>query len=309
MENSVKPGKEIKREEVNESFELVDINNVHSKNLLQSERNSRRGKIISSEKEKNKKEKNKKGSIPFISKFQGKDDRTLSIKSDKNDDSCSDQESLDEIDHLINKYGSRSKVIIEDKAHVNLDFDDDMLKTEKQKKNIKPVNEKNKNMKINHMLLKKPQINSTGNSELSINNTNTSLQTNITKSTKPQSNSNKNPPKINSEKEHAPAFPDRVKIIDPVIVNKKLKVSNSDLLLTIFEICLFSNEYGFRYKSKSKVFWEDICKKENYKNIFAKYKPDTLKKYWSLLSEVKDYQKVIELIHMYKDLIDLEDLK
>lgn len=99
------------------------------------------------------------------------------------------------------------------------------------------------------------------------------------------------------------------RIIDISVVNSQSEITNSDLILCILEICINSIYYGFKYSNKSKIFWENLMKKNEFKNIFLNFKPETLKKYWIILSEIKDYEKAVDLININKDLIDRKELK
>jgi hypothetical protein len=99
------------------------------------------------------------------------------------------------------------------------------------------------------------------------------------------------------------------RIIDTSVVNSQSDITNSDLILCILEICINSIYYGFKYSNKSKIFWENLIKKNEFKNIFINFKPETLKKYWIILSEIKDFNKAVDLINKNKELIDRKELK
>jgi hypothetical protein len=267
-----------------------------------------------------------KYSIPFITKTQKEEKEE--IKSVKNNNGARKKSGNivgeDEIDCLINKIDkSKGRVIIEDKA--KLEFDD----TEMENK-IKVNVNKNLNMDIREVFIKQSNKGIKGiNTKMQVFNSQDedNLKSQIQMSEEVKSEqinfSEKssliieppkialNPPKINSNPQYKLPYKSaaKIKIIDPYIINYQEKITNSELILSILELCLNSKEYGFKYKTKSRAFWEDILKKENLKNIFINFKADTLKKYWSILSELKDQSQLIDLIKEYKDLIDHEELK
>ena len=224
-----------------------------------------------------------KDAIPFISKI-AKDEKEefrnmhANKKIKKN---SGNKRGEDEIDSLLNSIDrSKGKIIIDDMA--KLDFDE----TEGQKK----IKTAGKNMDIRESFL---GTNVNISNKISLENKKNDLNINI--------NVNNNStilPLIKSNKKS---------IIDPYIVNNKKIITNSDLILCILELCINSKEYGFKYKTKSRAFWEEIIKKNNLKQIFVNFKPDTLKKYWSYLAELKEYNKIVELINEYKDIIDSDD--
>lgn len=87
-------------------------------------------------------------------------------------------------------------------------------------------------------------------------------------------------------------------------LNKKTKLNNSDFILALLEISLNSHKYGIEFSNKSKFFWEEVIRLGQFKNIFLKFKSETLRKYWRFLSENEDVEKVLETVKKFRDSID-----
>lgn len=135
---------------------------------------------------------------------------------------------------------------------------------------------------------------------------NTYFQENCTKNTKQVLNPNR---KINKSNLTNKTSASHEKIIDPATLNEKEEFSNSEIIKCITEVSLNSKWYGFSFSTKSKIFWNEVSQSKSFKNIFQNYKPDTLKKYWILLSEIKEKDKLISVIEKYRNIIDCSKLK
>jgi hypothetical protein len=313
---------------INNSLDIVDINNEKQ---LDPDNKNFKGRPL--------------GGIPFINK-QSKDQKEdIDCNVINNNKKLKDlnYDSPDEIDMLVSKIGKTKglQVKIEDKG--KLDFDEDekkykmtnngnslitsifTKKSENSNSLISPVagenvlNKnsdkkfvKNENLEESNLNLNKKtnQIQTI----FSKDNTITSSKSNITINIQVNSNSNLNPKnsapkKIQNIKENVIKTPQNNLFINPYEVNNQEFVLNGDLILCILELCINSNDYGFKYKSKSRAFWEEIFKRDNLKNIFVNFKPDTLKKYWSILSDVKEYKRVVDIVNQYKEIIDNEEVK
>jgi hypothetical protein len=97
--------------------------------------------------------------------------------------------------------------------------------------------------------------------------------------------------------------------IDPYEINKQEEVTNSDLILCILELCLNPGKYELNYSPKSKVFWDGVLKRENLKNIFRNFKSETLKKYWLILFEAKNYTQAVSIVNKHRELINNRKIK
>ena len=86
-------------------------------------------------------------------------------------------------------------------------------------------------------------------------------------------------------------------------LSKHHLITYSDILLALLEVGKNSNSYLFAYSSKSKCFWTDILQYTILKKIFADFKAETLRKYWSELSKF-DTEEATDLIKKHKSYLD-----
>ena len=98
-------------------------------------------------------------------------------------------------------------------------------------------------------------------------------------------------------------------VIDLEEVKKKEKVENSDIILSLIEVCQNASKYGLTSSNKSRLFWDELFKKEEISRVFNNFKSETLRKYWRLISELDKNQKVIEKTRQFADLINKENVK
>ena len=85
-------------------------------------------------------------------------------------------------------------------------------------------------------------------------------------------------------------------------------ITYSDILLALLEVGQNSNSYLFAYSSKSRCFWSDVLEYTALKKIFADFKSETLRKYWSELSKY-DSEDATDLIKKNKSYLDKLPLK
>lgn len=100
-----------------------------------------------------------------------------------------------------------------------------------------------------------------------------------------------------------------VNITDLSNKSKTQKLSSRDIILCMLEITQNSKKYLNKYSNKSKVFWFNIFAKEEFRKIFKYFKPETIKKYWCILSEVKDLSLITVLLYEYRELIETYQIK
>ena len=91
--------------------------------------------------------------------------------------------------------------------------------------------------------------------------------------------------------------------------NNEVKLSNSDMILIIFEISLNSSQFGINEDNSSRAFWEEIGKKENLFFITKIFRPETLRKYWRILRNINKPKKIINAVKEYKDKLNNENIK
>ena len=86
-------------------------------------------------------------------------------------------------------------------------------------------------------------------------------------------------------------------------LSKRHLINNSDILLSLLEVGENADSYLFPFSSKSKCFWSDILEYRVLKKIFADFKAETLRKYWSELSK-HDVEDTTDLIKKNKAYLD-----
>ena len=89
---------------------------------------------------------------------------------------------------------------------------------------------------------------------------------------------------------------------------KKL-ISNTDMILFILELCLNSSQFNLKGDNSSRKFWEEVGKLKELSPITKIFKPETLRKYWRLLRNIKKPKKIINILNEYKNLINNENIK
>lgn len=99
----------------------------------------------------------------------------------------------------------------------------------------------------------------------------------------------------------------RSPIIDLSKVNNQAKITNSDFLLSMLEIGSSSKLYDLKYSSKSKLFWDEVLKGQRFSKIFGQYASDTLRRYYSILTEVGTIRIMTGLIKESISSIDKDD--
>lgn len=257
-------------------------------------------------------------SIPFISKIvKEENEETVKVNSKVNNEpKKSAVIGEDEIDSLLNKIDkNKTRVIIGDKAKLDFDdFEDEKCNKPGKNMDIREIfnsggsNNNNYNYNNNKFTSTKSTLDSKINFIKNVRNNPTNTST-FTPNCKYNLNNNSNISSNKNGKLMLSNNKSNVQIIDPEKINKLPNSSTSDIILCILELCVNCKEYGFKYKSKSRAFWDEILKNPKFNKIFINFKADTLKKYWSILSEVKDTDKIVDLVNHHKELIDSGDVK
>jgi hypothetical protein len=91
---------------------------------------------------------------------------------------------------------------------------------------------------------------------------------------------------------------------------EKISKTHSDILLAIIEIATNSEYYCLSPCTSSKIFWEDVIKYEELKEILGIFKAETLRKYWRYISSIKqDISKISDLVKRHKNFLDGINIK
>ena len=98
-------------------------------------------------------------------------------------------------------------------------------------------------------------------------------------------------------------------IIDLNELSNNEKIYNSDIILSILEICTYNKRYNYECSNNTKSFWERVVKEEVLKKIFKNFKPETLRKYWKIIREAGDVNRYIEVVKNSTKFINSPKLK
>ena len=85
-------------------------------------------------------------------------------------------------------------------------------------------------------------------------------------------------------------------IIDLAKLAGQSEIKNSDIILSIFEICTFNKKYNYECSNNTKAFWERVVGEEVLKKIFKNFKSETLRKYWKIIRLTGDNEKFIQIV-------------
>lgn len=96
--------------------------------------------------------------------------------------------------------------------------------------------------------------------------------------------------------------------LNALSANNKV-LENSEVILAIFEITTNSEYYGVTKSNKSRSFWDSLYKVKEFEKILSAYKSETLRKYWRLLSEMKNRKQFLDTVKKYSKEIDSTNLK
>ena len=86
-------------------------------------------------------------------------------------------------------------------------------------------------------------------------------------------------------------------------------IQNTDMILFILELCLNSSQFNLKGDNSSRKFWEEVGKINELSPITNIFKPETLRKYWRLLRNIKKPKKIINILNDHKTLINNENIK
>ena len=82
-------------------------------------------------------------------------------------------------------------------------------------------------------------------------------------------------------------------IMDLPKLSFKTNITNSDIMLAIFEICTFNKKYNYECSNNTKAFWDRVVDEGILKKIFKNFKSETLRKYWKIIRQTGDNEKFI----------------
>ena len=98
-------------------------------------------------------------------------------------------------------------------------------------------------------------------------------------------------------------------LIDLGKVSLKNIITNTDIILSILEICTYNIKYNYDCSNKAKEFWERVVKQSTLKNIFKNIKAETLRKYWQIIRRSKNTLKFLEIVKNNQSFINNNNFK
>ena len=84
---------------------------------------------------------------------------------------------------------------------------------------------------------------------------------------------------------------------------------NSDMIFFILELCINSSQFNLKGDNSSRKFWEEVGKIEQLSPVLKIFKPETLRKYWRLLRNIKKPKKIINIMKEYNSILNNENIK
>ena len=84
---------------------------------------------------------------------------------------------------------------------------------------------------------------------------------------------------------------------------------NSDMILFILELCINSSQFKLKGDNSSRKFWEEVGKIELLSPVLKIFKPETLRKYWRLLRNIKKPKKIMDIMKENNNILNNENIK
>ena len=93
-------------------------------------------------------------------------------------------------------------------------------------------------------------------------------------------------------------------IIDLPKLSLQSDITNSDIILSIFEICTFNKKYNYECSNNTKAFWDRVVSEGILKKIFKNFKSETLRKYWKIIRQTGNNEKFMEIVRKNENYIN-----
>ena len=98
-------------------------------------------------------------------------------------------------------------------------------------------------------------------------------------------------------------------IMDLPKLSNKSYITNTDIILSILEICTFNKRYNYDCSNNTKAFWDRVVKEGILKKIFKNFKSETLRKYWKIIRQTGNNDKYLEVVKQNEDFINNNGFK
>ena len=93
-------------------------------------------------------------------------------------------------------------------------------------------------------------------------------------------------------------------IMDLQKLSMQSEITNSDVILAIFEICTFNKRYNYECSNNTKAFWDRVVQEGILKKIFKNFKSETLRKYWKIIRQTGNNEKFMEIVRQNENFIN-----
>ena len=123
---------------------------------------------------------------------------------------------------------------------------------------------------------------------------------------KPQNNDSND---SNTTSKTKPALQNIDLIMDLPKLSTKSYITNTDIILSILEICTFNKRYNYDCSNNTKAFWDRVVKEGILKKIFKNFKSETLRKYWKIIRQTGNNDKYLEVVKQNEDFINNNGFK
>ena len=96
----------------------------------------------------------------------------------------------------------------------------------------------------------------------------------------------------------------KTEIIDLQNLAKNEDIKNSDIILSILEICTFNKKYNYDCSNNTIAFWDRVVDEDILKKIFKNFKAETLRKYWKIMRNAGNTEKLVEAVRRNEKFIN-----
>lgn len=98
-------------------------------------------------------------------------------------------------------------------------------------------------------------------------------------------------------------------LIDLPKLSTKKSITNSEILLSILEICTYNRKYNYDCSNNTKAFWDRVVEEGILKKIFKNFKSETLRKYWKVIRQSGNTLKFLEVVKQNENFINTPSFK
>ena len=98
-------------------------------------------------------------------------------------------------------------------------------------------------------------------------------------------------------------------IIDLPKLSLKKVMTNTDIILSIIEICTYNRKYNYDCSNNTKAFWDRVAAEGILKKIFKNFKSETLRRYWKVIRQSENTLKFLEVVKQNQNFINNPNFK